>query len=161
LKTAFSARINFSKDSGLFSPRFCAVFFSAPVLAQLFTGLCRHCVSANGFRVPMTKMSFWAKALKVFSSVVRFVSVNVVDVFIRRKFRVPTCCHNTVHKPLPPKGKIALCVVCRSVGLHLAKNFSAPRNCVKVVKHTVFNAVHRKADHGRLLVSGLQDRRYI
>ena len=34
-----------------------------------------------------------------------------------------------------------------SVGMQISKNFSAARDGVKMVKHTVFNTGHRKANH--------------
>jgi hypothetical protein len=46
----------------------------------------------------------------------------------------------------------------------LSKNFSAARNSVKMVKHTVFNSVHRKAIHvgsPKSIVTGQLYHRYL
>jgi hypothetical protein len=97
--------------------------------------------------MPIAKVFFGSNALKIVGSVIGFITVNVMNLFKRVKPLQPTSRNNTVHKALPAQHKVSLCVVMGGVGVQISKNFPAARNGVKMVKHTVFNTSHRKANH--------------
>jgi hypothetical protein len=103
-------------------------------------------MTVNAF-VPVANMFLHGNALKVFCTVVRFVFVDVVNKLFGVKILKPASSHNTMHKPLSAKTQVPVIVFGGRVRMHLSKNFSAARNSVKMVKNTVLNAVHRKANH--------------
>jgi len=136
-----------SENGGFFSLRIRRVFTSCAKVAQFLPGLKCSDVNAMFPFVPFPHMLFRGDAFQIIRSVVVFYSIDVVNMFGRIKAIQPTLCHNTVHEPLFAQHQIPLWVRGWHIGHHLSENFSAARNSVKMVKHAVLNAVHRKADH--------------
>jgi hypothetical protein len=118
-----------------------------PSLPDFFSRFGRSNIMAVDSSVSIAKMFFRRQTLKVFNSVVSFVSVNVVDLLARVKRLHPTSGHNTVHQTLPPKSQVAHVVTGGRVWLELSENFSAARNGVKVVEESVFDSVYFYAQH--------------
>lgn len=102
---------------------------------------------ARYIKMPIAKVFFGGNAFKIVGSVIGFIAVDVVNLFKGVKVLQPTSRNNSVHKTLSAQHKVSLCVVMGSVGVQISKNFPATRDGVKMVKHTVFNTVHRKANH--------------
>ena len=136
-----------SKDCSLFGLRVFAISRAQAKKPHLFSGFFRSKVVAVQPFVSFCKMFFGSNALKVFRTVVRFVAVDVVNLLFGVKVIQPASSYNTVHQPLSAKAQIPKIVRSWRVRVHLSKNFSAARNSVKMVKHAVFNSVHRKAIH--------------
>lgn len=138
---------DFTKDSGFHLPHVFRVFKACPEIAQFLP--CNFCsgIPPHLTGVPFRKMHFCGDALKVLGAVVRFVSVNVVDVIGRVKIVQPALSHNTVHKSLASQAQVPQGVIVRGVRLQLSKNFSAARNSVKMIVGSVFDPAHRKANH--------------
>jgi len=150
LKTALSFGADNSKNRGFFAASFFAVNDSSAKLTHFLPRLFGPMVFANPARyikMPTAKMLFGSDALKVVGSVVSLVTVNVMDLFNWIKIIQPASRNNSMHKTLAAQHKVSLCVNVRNVGVQISKNFPAARNSVKMVKHTVFNTVHRKANH--------------
>lgn len=136
-----------SEDGGFLSPRIRRVFTSCAKVAQFLPGLKCSNVNAVFPFVPFPHMLFRGDAFQIIRSVVVFHSIDVVNMFGRIKVIQPTLCHNTVHEPSSAQYQVPLRVRGGHIRHQLSENFSAARNGVKMVKHAVFNAVHRKADH--------------
>jgi len=150
LKATLSFGTDNSKNCSFFAAGFLAVNRACAKLTYLLPSSFCSGVSANLARyvmMPFAKVFFGGEALKVVGSVVRLVTVNVMNLFKGVKILQPTSRYNSVHKTLSTQHKVSLCVVMRNVGMQISKNFPAMRDCVKMVKHTVFNTVHRKANH--------------
>ena len=147
MEATFTFGADNSKDCSLFGSRVLAVRCAQTKKPHLFSGFFRSKVVTVQPMMAFRKMFFGGYALKVFCTVVRFVSVDVVDLLSGVKIIQPASSYNTVHEPLPTKRQVPAIVLVRRVRMHLSKNFSAARNSVKMVKHTVFNSVHRKANH--------------
>ena len=92
-------------------------------------------------------MFFDRQVFKVFGSVVNFIAVDMVNVFVGGKSLKPTRSYNTVHKTSSAKCQIPCVMFDRGVRLQLSKNFSAARNSVKMIVGSVFDSVHSKANH--------------
>ncbi|MEY2916059.1 MAG: hypothetical protein RL454_988 [Actinomycetota bacterium] len=97
--------------------------------------------------MPITKVFFGGNAFKIFSPVVRLVTVDVVHLFGGVKILQPASSYNAVHETPSAQNKVSLIVVMRDVWVHISKNFPATRDSVKMVKRSVFNTIHRKANH--------------
>ena len=136
-----------SEDGGFLSLRIRRVFAPCAKVAQFLPGFKCSDVSAVFPFVPFPHMLFRGDAFQIIRSVVVFCSIDVVNMFGWIKAIQPTFCHNTVHEPLSAQHQIPLRVCGWRIRHHLSENFSAARNGVKMVKHAVLNAVHRKADH--------------
>ena len=136
-----------SKDCSLFGSRVFAVRCPQTSKSSFVARFFRtNVMTVNAF-VPVTNMFLHGNALKVFRTVVRFVFVDVVNKLFGVKILKPASSYNTVHEPLSAKRQIPLVVFGGRARMHLSKNFSATRNSVKMVKNTVLNAVHCKANH--------------
>ena len=103
--------------------------------------ICRQKVSMSP-----RQMFLGSQRFEVFKSIVSFIAVNVVDVLGWIKALHPTNCYKAMHKQFSYK-QIAHRVLGRSVKGVLSKNFSAARNGVKMVKGSIFDAIHCKANH--------------
>lgn len=147
METALTLWADFSKDGGFFSPRSFAVGRPQAKKSHLFSGFLGSEVVTVQPMMAFRKVFFCGHALKVIGTVVRFVAVDVVNVLFGVKPIKPASRHNAVHKSPPAKAQVTKIVLGWLVRLHSSKNFPAARNSVKMVKHTVFNAVHRKAFH--------------
>ena len=150
MKATLSFGTDNSKDCSFFAAGFFAVNRACAKLTYLLPSSFCSGVSANLARyvmMPFAKVFFGSNAFKIVGSVVSFITVNVVDLFKGGKVLQPTSRNNSVHKTLSAQHKVSLCVVMGSVGVQISKNFSATRDGVKMVKHTVLNTVHRKANH--------------
>jgi hypothetical protein len=135
------------KSGALFGFRLLRGDGTKPSLANLFSRLNRTSMAANYFGMTVAKMFFRSQTLKVLNSIVSFITVNVVNLFVGVKRLQPTSCYNPVHQTLAPKGKIAHVVNIRRIRLELSENFSAARNCIKVVKESVMDSIYLNADH--------------
>jgi hypothetical protein len=150
LKATLSFGTDNSKDRGFFAAGFLAVNRAPTKLTYLLPGSVCSGVSsdlARYVKMPFAKVFFGGKTLKIVGSVVNLVAVNVVNLFNGVKILQPTSSYNSVHKAFPAQHKVSLRMLMGSVGMQISKNFSAARDGVKMVKHTVFNTVHRKANH--------------
>jgi hypothetical protein len=107
----------------------------------VFTGNCKN------IGVPFSHMFILRQALKIFQTVIGFVSVNVVDLFGRIKTVHPTFRYNAVDKMLAAQAKVTLVMLRRCVWAMLSENFPAARDGVKVINGPVFRAIDRKANH--------------
>jgi hypothetical protein len=96
--------------------------------------------------VPLSQMFGLRKAFKVVGAVVGFVSVDVVNLFVKGKIVKPTSSHHAVHKSFA-QIQIPLRVKSRGVKLQLSDGFSTARNCVKMVKESVFDSFYRNVNH--------------
>ena len=93
-------------------------------------------------------MFFGGKTLKIFSPVIRFVAVNMVNLFVCIKRLQPASGNNSVHQVVTAtKRKVTVFADSGRVRLELSENFSAARNCKKVVKESVMDSVYFNADH--------------
>jgi len=98
--------------------------------------------------VAVSKMFFGRQAFQVFRSVVSFVAVDVVNLFVGVKRLQPASGHNAVHQVVAaPKRQVPILTFGRYVGKKLSENFSAARNGVKVVKESVLDSVYFYAQH--------------
>jgi hypothetical protein len=118
-------------------PDFIAGFFASSIPAK----------AINVFRMAFQQVLSCGKAFKVFQPVIRLVSVDVVNLFSLIKVSHPAVRYSSVDKVFTSYTRIAQWMGCRRIRPVLSKDFPAARNSVKMVKHTVFNAVHRKVDH--------------
>jgi len=145
-KRAFAAK----KCGALFS--FCLLGrnSSKAILANLLPRFRRADVAAKFLKqVAMSFLQMFClrKAFKVIGAVIGLVSVYMVNVFVWGKTLKPTCRYNTVHKTVVPYAQVPLCVFCRGVRLQLSDSFSATRDCVKMVKESVFDSFYRDVYH--------------
>jgi hypothetical protein len=133
--------------SSLFSLRFFGSNFPKPRLPNLFTGFRRANVVAHFASMAGAKMFFGCQAFKIFGSVVRLNTVNMVNVLIWVKRLKPTFSHNAVHKPTTTKRQITLVMLGGCVNKKFSENFSAARHSVKVVVKSIFDSVYLDASH--------------
>ena len=117
-------------------PDFIASFFASRISAKIVGVL----------RMAFIHVFLHAKALKVFQPIIRFIPVDVVDLFVRIKTNHPEFGNKPMDKGFA-REQISRWMLRGNVRPVLSKDFPAARNSVKMVKHTVFNAVHRKVDH--------------
>jgi hypothetical protein len=119
-----------------------------PSLADFFTRF--WCANVVPMKISMAvaMMFFGGKTLKVFRSVIRFVPIYMVDLFVCIKRLQPTSGNNSVHQIVTStKRKVAVFADSWCVRLELSENFSAARNCKKVVKESVMDSVYFNANH--------------
>lgn len=119
-------------------------------LTNLFSGFRCSKVLAIGrhfFCVPVKQMLLLRQAFQVVCTIVRFVSIDVMNLFARIKVVQPTSRHNAMHQSLTTKCKIPHVVFGWGVRLELSENFSAARNGVKVVEKSVNDSVYFYAQH--------------
>ena len=138
-----------NKRGALFSLCFLGRNSSDAILANLLPRFGRANVTAMPLKqvsVPLSQMFGLRKAFKVVGAVVGFVSVDVVNLFVRGKILKPTSSHNAVHKPTS-QAQISLRVARRNVKLQLSDSFSTARDCVKMVKESVFDSFYRNVNH--------------
>ena len=150
MKATLSFGSDNSKDCSFFAARFLAVNRTRTKLPYLLPNSFCSGVFADLTRyvmMPVAKVFFSGKALKIIGSVVLLVTVDVMNLFKGVKILQPASRHNSVHKASAPQHEVSLRMVMRGIRVQISKGFSATRNSVKMVKHTVFNAVHRKANH--------------
>jgi hypothetical protein len=147
LETTLTFWADNSKDCSLFGSRVFAVGRPQAKKSNLFSGFFSPKVMTVQPVMAFRKVFFGGHALKVVRTVVRFVAVDVVNVLFGVKPVKPASRYNAMHEPLPAKRQISTAVLDGCVRVHLSKNFPAARNSVKMVKHTVFNTIHRKAFH--------------
>lgn len=136
-----------SKDCSLFGSRVLAVRCPQAKKSNFFSSFLGSKVVTVQPVMAFRKVFLSGDALKVFRTVVRFVAVDVVNVLFGVKPVKPASRYNAMHKPLSAKRQISTTVLDGRVRVHFSKNFPAARNSVKMVKHTVFNTIHRKAFH--------------
>jgi len=153
LELALTTRPDFIKDSALFRPRVLGIFSPCAPFAKFLARFFGSGVSAAVTIMSVSKMLDRGDALKIFRSIIALNAVYVVDLLGRIKIWKPTSRHNAVHKSTPTQNQIPLVVLIRRVRLHLSKNFSAARNSIKMIVDTVFNTVHRKANHVVVILS--------
>jgi hypothetical protein len=122
---------------GAVLPQFFARFFGPFVPTATHQRVC----------VPTGKVLVLRQTLQVFQSVVRFVVVNVVNLFGGVKTSHPTFSYRAMHQMFTAHAQIPHRVFGRSVRVVLSENFPAARNGVIVVENPVFNAVNFKANH--------------
>ena len=122
---------------GAVLPQFFARFFGPFVPTATHQRVC----------VPTGKVLVLRQTLQVFQSVVRFIFVDVMDMFTCVKSIHPARCYNAMEQMLAAYGQIPIWVFGRSVRAVLSENFPAARNGVVVVENPVFNAVNFKANH--------------
>lgn len=119
-----------------------------PSLANLFPRFGRTTVTTVCFGMTVAKMFFRSQALKVFGAVIRFVAIDMMHLLVRVKRLQPALRHCTVHQIVAAaQSKVAVVAQCRCVRLELSENFSAARNCIKVVKESVMDSIYLNADH--------------
>ena len=138
-----------NKRGALFGLCFLGRNPSDAILANLFPRFWRANVAAMLLKqlgVPFSQMLGLRKAFKVVGSVVGFVAVNVVDLFVMGKIVKPTSSHNAVHKP-SGQSQIPLRVARRNVKLQFSDGFSTARDCVKMVKESVFDSFYCNVNH--------------
>jgi hypothetical protein len=145
-KRAFAAK----KCGALFS--FCLLGrnSSKAILANLLPRFRRADVAAKFLKqVAMSFLQMFClrKAFKVIGAIISLVSVYMVNVFVWGKTLKPTCRYNTVHKPLSSETQIPAIVVCGCIRLQLSDNFSAKRDCVKMVKESILDSFYRDVNH--------------
>jgi hypothetical protein len=138
-----------NKRGALLSLCFLGRNLSDAILANLLPRFGRTNVAAMLLKqvgVPLSQMFGLRKAFKVVGAVVGFVSVDVVNLFVMGKIVKPTSSHYAVHKPAG-QAQIPLRVARRNVKLQLSDSFSAARDCVKMVKESVFDSFYRNVNH--------------
>jgi hypothetical protein len=138
-----------NKRGALLSLCFLGRNSSDAILANLLPRFWRANVTAMLLKqigVPFSQMFGLRKAFKVVGAVVGFVAVNVVNLFVMGKIVKPTSSHNAVHKPFA-QVQIPLRIKRRNVKLQLSDGFSAARDCVKMVKESVFDSFYRNVNH--------------
>ena len=139
----FAAR----QRGALFSLSLFGSDFPKSALADLFPRFgCSDVMSVHS-SVSVSKMFFGRQALKVFNSVVGFVSVNVVNLFGGIKRFKPASSHNAMHQTLASEHQIPHIVFVGCIRKKLSENFSAARDGVKVVEESVFDSVYGYANH--------------
>ena len=145
-KRPFAAK----KRGALFSFCFVGRNSSGAVLANLFPCFGRTNIATKFLHqvaMPFVQMLSLGKAFKVIGAVVGFVSVYVMDMLGWGKPLDPAGRHNAVHKPVPSEAQISSSIICGGVRLQLSDDFSATRNCVKMVKKSVLDFCYRNANH--------------
>ena len=150
MKATLSFWTDNSKDCSFFAASFFAVNRACAKLTYLLpSSFCSGVFSnlARYVKMPFAKMFFGSKAFKIVGPVVRFVTIDVVHLLKGVKILQPAGRHNSVHKASAPQHEVSLRMIMGSVGMQISKDFPAARNSVKMVKYTVFNTVHRKANH--------------
>jgi hypothetical protein len=133
--------------SPLFRFGFLGSNFSEASLANLFFGFGRANVMTVKPGVAIGQMFFGSKTFKIFNSVVRFVTVDVMDLFVGVKRLQPALRHNSMHQTLSAEHQVPVIVLGWSVGKEISENFSAARDSVKVVKESVLDSVYGYANH--------------
>jgi hypothetical protein len=98
-------------------------------------------------RVTVAKMFFGGKTLEVFCSVIRLISVNMVHMLAGVKRLQPALRHYAVGKFFVAKGGVPILPQHRAVSKKFSENFSAARDCKKVVDESVVDSVYFNADH--------------
>ena len=133
--------------SPLFRFGFLGSNFSEASLANLFFGFGRANVMTVKPGVAIGQMFFGSKTFKIFDSVVRFVTVDVMDLLVGVKRLQPALRHNSMHQTLSAEHQVPVIVLGWSVGKEISENFSAARDSVKVVKESVLDSVYVYANH--------------
>lgn len=124
--------------------------FAESGLTNFFSRFWRSDVFAvlrHVFSMPFKQMLLLRQAFKVFHTIVRFVSIDVVNLFGWVKRLKPTSSHNAVHQPLATKRQIPHVVSGGRVRLELSENFSTTRYGVEMVEESVLDSVNFDANH--------------
>jgi len=135
------------KSGALFGFRLLRGDGTKPSLANLFPHFVRPHVVAVQPRVAVAKMFFGGKTFKVFGPVIRLISVNMVHMLAGVKRFQPTLRHYTVRKFFVAKRGVPISPQYGVVGKKISENFSATRDCKKVVDESVMDSVYFNADH--------------
>ena len=139
-----------SETFGFFQPSCFAVFPASPVFTKLSTRFDSACVIPT-MNMLFSHVFFWRKPFKVIGMVVGFIAVLVMN--MRTIFGIwnPANCNDSMHKSLSPNTQVIVIPLGGKVRTQLSKNFPAARDCVEMVKKSIFDTVHFKADHAGVL----------
>jgi len=121
--------------------------FSKARLAKFFFGFGRANVVTKQSGMAFGQMFFGSNAFKIFGSVVRFVTVDVMNLLIGVKRLQPALRHNSMHQTLSTEHQVPVVVLGWRVWKKLSENFSAARDSVKVVKKSILDSVYGYANH--------------
>jgi hypothetical protein len=117
-------------------------------LTNLFAGFLGSRIAARRPKMTITEMFFRSKPFKVAGSVIRFVMVDMVNMARVVWVFKPANSNDAVHKVFTAAaGKVSILSLLGAVRLHLSKNFSTVRDCVKMVKDSVLDSFYRDAYH--------------
>ena len=148
-------RTSFAKQSqSLLLFGFLRCNFTKPGLSKFFSSFFCPDVSPvlrQNVSMAIGQMFCGGKAFEIIYSVVSFITVNVVNMSSWVEIIQPTCCDNTVHKALSPQRQITILSRFWGKGDVLSKNFSAPRDGIKMVECSIFDSIYGKANHGEPL----------
>lgn len=123
-------------------------------LTDLLSRFGRHTVVTYYPGMTLTKVLFGGKAFEIFRSVVRFNPIDVMNLFCGVKQIQPASRNNAVHEVVSPaEGEITIGTQGRCVRLELSENFSAARDCKKVVEESILDSVYLDAYHAVPLCS--------
>jgi hypothetical protein len=135
------------KSGALFGLRLLRGDGTKPSLANLFPRFGRTTVTTVCFGMTVAKMFFRSQALKVFGAVIRFVAIDMMHLLVRVKRLQPALRHYAVGKFSVAKGGVPILPQHRAVGKKFSENFSAARDCKKVVDESVMDSVYFNANH--------------
>lgn len=125
-------------------------YFAEASFTKFFTGFLRSDKSRvfrELFSMLSSQMLGSRKAFKVFEAIVGLVSVYVMNMLGGVKIVHPANRHNAVYKSISAQRQISTWMFVWGMRDVLSKNFPAARYSVKVIKGTVLDAVHCKANH--------------
>lgn len=122
---------------------------SGAILANLLPCFWRTDVATKFLKqvaMSFLQMFFLREAFKVFCSVVRFIAIDVMHLFIFAKRGKPTFGNDAVEQT-PAASNVSIFSDAWAIRLQLSDNFSTARNGVKMVKKSVFDFFYRDANH--------------
>jgi hypothetical protein len=126
-------------------------YAAKPRLPKLFSHLGRAfvpAVSLKHFAVPLAHMFRLRQAFQVIGSIVRFVSVNMMHLFVRNKVWQPALRHHAMQKLLTADRQVAVGTQDGLVKGERSENFPASRYGVQVIEQSKLDSVCNDAVHG-------------
>jgi hypothetical protein len=135
------------KDRGFLSANFRRVSAPRAEVSQLLARFLGADISPSNAVVAIPDVNACGHALQVLRAVICLALVLVVNLLFGVKVLQPASRHNAVRQSSPSDTKVTAGVFCGGVWLEVSKELPSARYGVKMVKHTVFRAIHRKANH--------------
>ena len=122
---------------------------SGAILANLLPCFWSTDVMTKFFKqvaMSIPQMLLLGYTLKVVGSVVRFIVIDVMHLFIFAKCGKPTFSNDAVEQTATASN-VSIFSDARDIRLQLSDNFSTARDCVKMVKKSILDFFYRDANH--------------
>lgn len=130
----------------LFPSDFRGIFYSGSQNPHSFSRSFRPVYRAARIFMAFCYMNFLREPLKIFSSVICFIFIKMVNNFGKWRFFKPTNCNHAM-KQIMTHGEIAIGPYMRFERRQLSKNFPASGHGKQRVEEPKLDFVHKNADH--------------